>query len=147
MDFEIELNNATNNILDALSGVCTDVGLEIMTALTAPPPKGTPRDTGWASANWLYAPTIPNNNPVGSKQSVPSALSAQYESFSELAGRINRDYTSYYIYNNVPYIGKLNSVATPSKQSPPFFIEMAVQRGTKNVRLNLLRAKRGANQK
>jgi hypothetical protein len=146
MSFDVELNIAEENILKSLGQIVIDVGVEIMTTLTSPPPVGTPRKTGWASSNWLYGIT-PATSPVGTNTTVPTALSAQYASFSDLMNRNLYDLRSYYIYNKVPYIGKLNSASTPSKQSPPMFIEMAIQRGVKNVRLNILRNRRGSPQK
>ena len=130
--FDVELLNIENHILDNLSDLIVGVGSEILTTLTSKPPIGTPIDTGWASANWLYGSDITSTNPVASKQTVPRALSTQYNSLGLLINRNKRDYSSYYIYNNVPYIYKLNTGT--SKQAPRMFVQKAIQRGVKSAK-------------
>lgn len=141
MDFEIELDGAEEYLLDMMEGIVLDTGVEILTTLTSKPPIGTPIDTGWASSNWLYGSTITHSGPIASKESVALSLNTQYKSLSELLNRTKHDFSNYYIYNNVPYIKKLNA-GSSRQQSIPGFIERAIQRATKNVRLNILRQKR-----
>jgi hypothetical protein len=89
----------------------------------------TPRDTGWARANWVMSLRAPVIDPQVSAVKDPTpaqvaqAFARQKSSMSEVL-----DYTlaegAIFTTNNVPYIGKLNEGW--SKQAGSAFIQRAV---------------------
>lgn len=82
----------------------------------------TPKDTGWASANWV--PQIGSRFPsvVGSPESVDSSQAAA--GIVKLAGWDLKKGPAF-ISNNVEYIQALN--AGHSKQAPALFVETIIQ--------------------
>lgn len=65
-----------------------------------------PFDTGWAVGNWRVSVISRPTNVLGSKQKPPkprtkAQLTNQLQAF--------RPYRKVYVYNNVPYMGKLES--------------------------------------
>lgn len=95
----------------------------------------TPVDTALARSNWIvslggaFDSTIPPHAPgrhLGIGEST-NARAAIADADTVLAGY--RQGQLIYIQNNVDYIGILNSPETPSRQAPPFFIQLAVKAG------------------
>ncbi|MGH3378307.1 MAG: hypothetical protein ACRDP6_26650 [Actinoallomurus sp.] len=120
-------------VLDALASKVDDVVkrlvLEIVAILRSPPSQGgTPRDTGWASANWIASVGKPFEGVVGSRDSVNTAQQAA--SLDALLGYKTAQ-GSAFISNSVPYIVPLNF--GHSKQAPAGFVNFAVARGVQVV--------------
>jgi hypothetical protein len=94
----------------------------------------TPVDTGLARSNWIVSAgtpvslVIPPYSPgsrlgVAESQNAAAAISAGQEVIDGTSPNV----TTYYVQNNVPYIGELN--AGSSKQAPALFVEKGVQAG------------------
>lgn len=100
------------------------LGVRITRILRGPPGEGgTPVDTGWASSNWIPSIGQPVTEPYGSKLAVDRSRSnagiASLATYKKEQGPI-------FIANNVPYINLLNTGS--SRQAPPAFVDIAVQR-------------------
>lgn len=109
-----------------------DVVIAIVHELTAPPPVGTPRDTGWAAANWVPSIGAPRVGTVGTRAAAERgqvSFSPQRLGLAQIATGYKLRQGSIFVTNNVHYVVKLNSPGTPSRQSPPFFIERAISNG------------------
>lgn len=120
-------------VVDALASRVDDIVkrlvVEIVAILASPPSQGgTPRDTGWASANWIASVGKPHEGTVGSRESVSAAQ--QTASLAAILG-YKHEQGSAYASNNVPYIAALNFGS--SKQAPAGFVEYAVARGIQVV--------------
>ena len=113
-----------------------DLAIEINANLRSSPPEGTPRDLGWASANWTLSVRTPFVNET------PKVITAAEVSAQQaVAAQGENDVLNYHLAdgpifasNNVPYIGPLND--GHSKQSPAGFIQAAVNKA-------ITRAERG----
>lgn len=114
--------------------VVQEIGTSIHGGLVAPPPTGTPVDTGWARVNWIGSKRTPFQGTVGTPEGINT--SAQSAGVVALATWRIRD-RELWIVNNVPYITRLN--AGHSQQSPAGFVERAIQRAEANVRLDIPR--------
>lgn len=117
---KLKIRNATNERIQ-------DVTLRIHATLVSNPPKGTPIDLGWASANWWISVGAPatGNSGTAAQGSVTARESEQQEGIAEL---MSYDYTSgqtIYVSNHVAYIRRLNYGW--SAQSPAGFVEAASQ--------------------
>lgn len=120
-------------VVDALNTRVDDIVrrlvIEIVAILASPPSQGgTPRDTGWASANWIASVGKPFEGTVGSPESVSAAQ--QTASLEAILG-YKHEQGSAFAANNVPYIAALNFGS--SKQAPAGFVEFAVARGVQIV--------------
>lgn len=120
-------------VIDALAAkvnsVVKQLVLEIVAILRSPPSQGgTPRDTGWASANWIASVGKPFESTVGSREAVSTAQQAA--SLDALLG-YKSEQGSAFISNNVPYIVPLNF--GHSKQAPAGFVNFAVAQGVQIV--------------
>lgn len=96
----------------------------------------TPRDTGWARANWIgskgrEAPPLdqpegrPSGGDVAQARAAQAAGEAQIVSYKLSDGSI-------FVSNGVPYIQPLNSGT--SKQAGEGFVERAVERAVRDGR-------------
>lgn len=91
----------------------------------------TPRDTGWARANWVMSTGAPAEDPAAAQIRDPSpadvtrAAAQQQQSASSILG-YTLEQGAIFTTNNVPYIGKLNEGW--SKQAGSAFIQRAAGR-------------------
>lgn len=85
----------------------------------------TPRDTGWAAANWVPNLGSATDSPVGSPQAVSAAGAAQQQGLAKVVGYRLPD-GDVFISNNVPYIQKLND--GHSAQAPAGFVQAGIAR-------------------
>lgn len=91
----------------------------------------TPRDTGWARANWVMSWGAPVVDPVVAATSDPSpalvsrAAVRQQQSIADVMA-YDLDKGAIFTTNNVPYIGRLNEGW--SKQAGAAFIQRSVGR-------------------
>lgn len=93
----------------------------------------TPRDTGWAAANWVpsigastttSASSRPTSALVSAQQAQQAAAQARLLSYKLGQGQV-------FISNNVPYIGRLNDGS--SAQAPAGFVQAAIRRGISQI--------------
>lgn len=115
-----ELNGLTERSVSA-------IGLEVVANLR----EDTPRDTGWARANWIGSKGRPVDTPAETSGKptpgdVASARAASAEGEAQIASYRLTD-GLLYISNNVPYVPQLN--AGSSKQAGEAFIERSIERG------------------
>lgn len=89
----------------------------------------TPKDTRWASANWIGNVGNPFRGVIGSNNSVSE--SGYQEGLSELL-KYKFGSGNVYISNNVPYIQRLNDGY--SKQAPANFVQIEVRRALEKFR-------------
>lgn len=120
-------------VVDALEKFVADIVVrlvfEIVATLTAPPSQGgTPRDTGWAAANWVASVGQPFTGTVGSPDSVD--FGSQQAALAAVLGFKVSDARAY-ISNNVPYILKLNEGW--SQQAPSAFVQAAIATSVQKV--------------
>lgn len=128
-------------VLSALDNVASlvirKIVLDIVANLKAAPSEGgTPRDTGWAAANWI--PVIGDagagraNRPGDDAQTRSAAqqLGAQQEqAVAAVAATYHVSQGKVTIANNVPYIVRLNEGS--SAQQPSGFVQRAVAKAVK----------------
>jgi hypothetical protein len=105
-----------------------DLTLNVDANLRESPPLGTPRDTGWAAANWVPSVGDPKyldadvRDPTAAQVTERAAVATQGQnevlSWAPADGAI-------FITNNVPYIQPLNDGHSP--QSPPGFVQNAIE--------------------
>lgn len=81
----------------------------------------TPRDTGWARANWLAGVDSVPDQPVGSRQAVTTSAQANGLARVVTGFRFGR---TIQIANNVPYIEDLNNGSSP--QASPGFVQTVI---------------------
>ncbi len=92
----------------------------------------TPRDLGWARANWVMSVATPVEDPGVAAKSRPTpadvstALARQVQSISEVTSYRDIKQGAIFTTNNVPYIGPLN--AGWSKQAGSAFIQRSAAR-------------------
>ena len=97
--------------------------LDIVANLVKSPGEGgTPRDTGWAAANWVPNIGSPTTGTTGSQQRVSN--SAQTEGVAAVATGYKLIKGPVHITNNVPYIVRLNEGS--SQQAPAGFVQAAI---------------------
>jgi len=95
----------------------------------APSKGGTPVDTGWARANWIASIGTPVTTTAGTRADAEAGKidkSAAEQGLVNILAYTSPKIGNVYISNNVPYIELLN--AGTSKQAPPMFVEMAIQK-------------------
>jgi len=84
---------------------------------------GTPRDTQWASSNWIVQVGSPFEGPVGSKADVSrdrqEAGIASMDLYHLSLGNV-------WVTNSVPYVPRLNDGS--SRQAPAGFVQAAILR-------------------
>lgn len=91
----------------------------------------TPRDTGWARANWVPSTRAPHEDSKVAAITDPTpaqvaqAAAKQAEAVTEVSGYNDTKLGSIFTTNNVPYIGALNAGHSP-QQATPGFIQRAV---------------------
>lgn len=114
------------------------LALNVNANLRDSPPKGTPIDTGWASANWVPSVGEPYVDTTETKDPTPAQVAAR----ARIADQGTNDVLSWrnqdgpiFSTNNVPYIGALNN--GHSTQSPRGFVQAAME---KAIRMTYSRA-------
>lgn len=115
--------------------------------LRANPPQGTPVDTGWAAANWV--PSIDAPKILADKRDpTPADIAAMRQ-----AGEAGlNDVLSWkladgpiFVTNNVVYITRLNEGHGRAPQSPPGFVQTALEQAVLDTALQAMdeRSSRG----
>jgi hypothetical protein len=105
------------------------LGLDVVANLQDHPPRGTPIDTGWASANWIPSVGAPDETRVKDKDPTPADVAAaRARGKAGLNEVLAWDFDDGAIFasNNVRYIRPLNE--GHSTQSPPGFVQTALER-------------------
>ena len=118
------------NALDAfIEKTVKAITLEVHSNLRRPPSEGgTPRDTSFATTNWVATIGVPVARVYGSREAVTSGPSQA--SISKVAGyRLEQGAT--YVSNFVRYIQILN--AGHSKQAPAGFVQIAITKSVTTV--------------
>lgn len=93
----------------------------------------TPRDTGWARANWVPSLGAPYEEDVGSGGSVSLAQAKQSTGIAQVVGFRLSD-GSVFATNNVPYIQALNDGS--SSQAGAAFVQASVERAVDQTARN-----------
>lgn len=103
------------------------------TLRSEPSAGGTPRDTGWARANWIPNVGAPAPPPDGTRPPSGSTIGATPEQAAGLArvARYVLRQGAIYLTNNVPYITRLND--GHSRQAPAGFVQAAIRRGINRI--------------
>lgn len=109
-------------IVAELENVASRVVSKIVLDATANLSATTPRDTGWAAANWLPSISAPAPAPAGSRDSV--SFAAQNAGAAAVAGGYHINKGPAYITNNVPYVPRLNDGT--SRKAPAGFVQAAI---------------------
>jgi hypothetical protein len=116
------------------------LALNVNANLRDSPPRGTPIDTGWASANWVPTVGVPYEDPGAAQVRDPTP--AQVMARARVSEQGVNDVLSWrnedgplFSTNNVPYIEPLNS--GHSGQSPAGFVQAALERA---IRMTYSRA-------
>jgi hypothetical protein len=111
-------------------GEIVALALNVDANLRESPPLGTPVDTGWARANWV--PSVGKAFIADSDKRDPTA--------ADIAGRMQEQQQGLnavlswqpadgpiFVTNNVPYIQALNAGHGHAPQSPPGFVQNAME--------------------
>ena len=107
------------------------ITLDVHSNLVQPPPEGTPRDLGWAAANWVPSIGRPDDQTPGNPQQGGGVSQAQARAqrgaSSVLRYRLSQGLV--FVTNNVPYIQRLND--GHSRQSPAGFVQRAIEQAVR----------------
>ena len=108
------------------------ITLDIHASLVSRPPEGTPRDLGWAAANWVPSVGRPAEGPVGdpARGGVSQAQSQARRGIAAV-GRFRLAHGIAFVTNNVPYIERLND--GHSRQSPAGFVQRAIRKAIRQT--------------
>jgi hypothetical protein len=120
-------------VLNALNDFTADSVKEIVLDATSNLIEDTPRDTGWARNNWIpeIGPGTPG--PVGDPERPRQAGAQQQQAVARIAIAYKLGMGIVTIYNNVPYINRLNK--GHSKQAPSGFVQAAILRAVNGAGL------------
>lgn len=111
------------------------LALDIDAELKEKPPLGTPRDTGWAAANWIPSVgrpivDVPKVSERAAKIGQLAAAAGKHSAgLGELLNYSLDGGQKIYISNGVPYIVPLNEGS--SRQAPSGFVQFAVYRAVR----------------
>lgn len=113
----------------------TKITLDVTANLQAlPQDDGTPRDTGWASANWVPAIGEPHDEAAGQPGDA-SAAAAESEAGKAEVLNYSLEQGKVFVSNNVPYITRLNE--GHSQQVAPGFVQRAIEKAVTTDILDL----------
>lgn len=122
-----EINRILVEIENHTSEVMQDAAFTLHGTLVSNPPKGTPVQTGYASAKWWFAVgALPGRTPDAKPPTPADIAAAGQQQQTSLNAAFNYDPTQgpLFVYNDTQYIEYLNNGS--SKQSPAMFVEDAV---------------------
>lgn len=108
-------------ILQALDGKVASTCIRLAVNAHAELVERTPRDTGWAKANWIPSLTAPVVTIAGSPDAISKA-DADAGLGAVLAFKLEDG--AIFVSNNVPYIQRLD--AGSSTQAPAGFVKQAI---------------------
>ena len=121
--------NTAKNIMIELKGFIKKEVIDLSFNIHYDLVDETPKDTGWAAANWVPSIGSPFTGEVGDFSSYgTSDIQKQGELFL-LTWDMSKG--SIYLANNVEYIQALN--AGHSQQAPAMFVEKAIERGLRDA--------------
>ncbi len=103
------------------------------TLRSEPAQGGTPRDLGWARANWIAevgGPAAPPAQPPPQRGETVASTPEQAAGIAKVL-RYRLRQGAIYLTNNVPYITRLND--GHSRQAPAGFVQAAVRRGINRI--------------
>lgn len=121
------------NITMILERVAATVVKRLTLNITANLTEDTPKDTGWAAANWVPnvgAPKGLGDTPDSRSERqarVVGATNSQQAAGALIAASYRLNQGSVFIANSVPYIVDLNEGS--SLKAPSGFVQAAIQRG------------------
>jgi len=98
----------------------------------------TPRDTGWARANWVPQIGQPFANTAGTRELAERGtldLSVQQGGVAEVATQYRVERGRVFITNNVPYILLLNEGS--STQAPAGYVQIGLAKAVRNAERKL----------
>lgn len=125
-------------------GEIVALALNVDANLRSSPPVGTPVDTGWARANWVPsvgAPAIFADKVDATPADVIARESVRAEGTNDLLSyRLTKG--ALFNTNNVTYIVPLNEGHSP--QSPPGFIQAALEKAVLETESSARTRRRGA---
>jgi hypothetical protein len=122
-------------VLKDMDGFTERTIIELSLNVTANLQEDTPRDTGWARANWIPSVGAPALTPALTDEAPSPANVAEARARAEagtaavVGYRLNKG--SVFTTNGVPYLEQLN--AGSSKQAPAGFVQRSVERGIKQT--------------
>lgn len=116
-------------VVKALNGLTEQMVKKITLSATANLIEDTPRDTGWARANWVPTIGAPKGDVVGTSDKV--SIGDQQSGIARIATGYKLPLGRVFISNNVPYIGRLNDGS--SKQAPAGFVQAAIFRAIRAI--------------
>ena len=105
--------------------ITKNIGFRILADLQAPPPTGTPVDTGRARNNWFFDKVVTDY--IDEREVYPTTPTVQNPQASEVM----------YIFNNLPYIARLE---TGYSSQNSFFTKKALMRA-ENLAAELIKEK------
>lgn len=111
----------TKRIMAQLGSFSKKVSVALAVNLQSRLIDDTPKDTGWASLNWVPNIGSPFRGLAGTPESLDTSVQAN--GLNTLMNWNGEEVA--YISNNVPYIQALN--AGHSKKAPALFVEKAIQ--------------------
>lgn len=97
--------------------------IDLVHRLIATDGSGTPRDTGWAAANWTATIGVARVGTVGTRAAAEQgnvSFASQNLGLAQLATGYKLEQGDVHVTNNVPYIALLNAV------NNPMFVERSI---------------------
>jgi len=126
--FAKELDKEFDVIKEDIEHKYKQTAIDFLDYVTSPPPKGTPRDTGFTSNSWHISLNSPSLNHVGEPSTSTGANTAkarQEESIHNLELATLENIRSIFINNPNSWISDLD--AGSSTQNPGGFVAMGGQ--------------------
>ena len=118
-----ELTLVMNQLERFTAKVVKALILEVQAKLVRPASSGgTPRDTGFAAANWVPSISVPFLGIAGSRMAVSEGTASQ--GLAQVATQYMLRDGPAFVSNNVRYIQRLNGGS--SKQAPSAFVQKAI---------------------
>lgn len=116
-------------IMHALEAACASTCIRLAVNAHAELVERTPRDTGWAKANWIPSLTVPAVGIAGDPKGI-SAAESEAGLAAILAFKLEDG--AIFVSNNVPYIQRLD--AGSSTQAPAGFVRQAIDKALADER-------------
>ncbi|MDH5573098.1 MAG: hypothetical protein OEY89_15155 [Gammaproteobacteria bacterium] len=126
------LANQVTSVMAELEGFTSKEIIALSFDVSAELVIQTPKDTSWASNNWVPQMGSPYRETVGAPTNPSAGVSTRGSALSSIASSYNFKKGSIFVSNNVPYINRLNEGY--SDQAPAGFVQLAVLRSVDKAR-------------
>ncbi len=123
-------SGSADDVIFELTGDLEEIVKKISINVTAELVEITPRDTGWAAANWIPNITTPALETAGTAEQAKDgnvSFAPQQIGIADVLTSYRLSRGPIFVTNNVPYIRKLNDGS--SMKAPAGFVQQAIIKG------------------